>query len=59
MLFENDCLITDTKQVADVFDRYFTEIAQGIGFNDPYQMIIIRNLQWLPWSPDMILIQAW
>ena len=35
MLFENDCLITDTKQVANVFNRYFTEIAQGIGFNDP------------------------
>ena len=35
MLFENDRLITDTKQVADVFNRYFTEIAQGIGFNDP------------------------
>ena len=34
MLFENDCLITDTKQVANVFNRYFTEIAQGIGFND-------------------------
>ena len=34
MLFENDRFITDTKQVADVFNRYFTEIAQGIGFND-------------------------
>ena len=35
MLFDNDRLITDTKQVADVFNRYFTDIAQGIGFNDP------------------------
>ena len=35
MLFENHRLITDTKQVADVFNRYFTEIDQGIGFNDP------------------------
>ena len=35
MLFENDFLITDTKQVANVLNRYFAEIAQGIDFNDP------------------------
>ena len=55
MLFENDRLITDTKQVADVFNRCFTEIAQGIG---SYHMIIMKNLQWLPWSLNMIRIQA-
>ena len=35
MLFENDCLITDTKQVANALNRYFTAIALGISFNDP------------------------
>ena len=35
MLFANDCIIADTKQVANVLNRYFTEIALGIGFNDP------------------------
>ena len=35
ILVENDCIISDAEEVAKVFNEYFAEIADGIGFSDP------------------------
>ena len=35
-LRENDSIITDSETVAKIFNKYFNEIAEGIGFNDPF-----------------------
>ena len=35
MLGENDLIITESESVAKIFNKYFNEIAEGIGFNDP------------------------
>ena len=35
MLRENDSIITESEIVAKIFNTYFNEIAEGIGFNDP------------------------
>ena len=35
MLCENDSIISESETVAKIFNKYFNEIADGIGFNDP------------------------
>ena len=35
MLCENDLIITESETVAKIFNKYFNEIPEGIGFNDP------------------------
>ena len=35
MLCENDSIINESETVAKIFNKYFNEIADGIGFNDP------------------------
>ena len=35
MVSENNSIITESESVAKIFNKYFNEIAQGIGFNDP------------------------
>ena len=35
MLSENNSIITESESVAKIFNKYFNEIAEGIGFNDP------------------------
>ena len=35
MLGENDLIVTESESVAKIFNKYFNEIAEGIGFNDP------------------------
>ena len=35
MLCENDSIISESETVAKIFNKYFYEIADGIGFNDP------------------------
>ena len=35
MLCENNSIITESESVAKIFNKYFNEIAEGIGFNDP------------------------
>ena len=35
MLCENDSIINESESVAKIFNKYFNEIAEGIGFNDP------------------------
>ena len=35
MLSENNSMITESESVAKIFNKYFKEIAEGIGFNDP------------------------
>ena len=35
MLCENDSIISESESVAKIFNKYFNEIAEGIGFNDP------------------------
>ena len=35
ILCENDCIISDAEEMAKVFNEYFAEIADGIGFSDP------------------------
>ena len=32
---ENDCIISKAKEVAKVYNEYFSGIADGIGFSDP------------------------
>ena len=34
MLCENDSIISKSESVAKIFNKYFYEIAEGIGFND-------------------------
>ena len=35
VLSENNSIITESESVAKIFNKYFNEIAEGIGFNDP------------------------
>ena len=35
ILSENDSIISESESVAKIFNKYFNEIAEGIGFNDP------------------------
>ena len=35
MLSENNSIITESESVAKIFNKYFDETAEGIGFNDP------------------------
>ena len=35
MLSENNSIITESESVPKIFKKYFNEIAEGIGFNDP------------------------
>ena len=35
MLSENNSIITESESVTKIFNKYFNEIAEGIGFNDP------------------------
>ena len=35
MLCDNDEIVTDSISVANIFNKYFMEIADSIGFNDP------------------------
>ena len=35
MLCENDAIVNDLVSVANIFNKYFTDIADKIGFNDP------------------------
>ena len=35
MLCENDSIISESESVSKIFNKYFNEIAEGIGFNDP------------------------
>ena len=35
MLRETDSIITELETVAKIFNKYFNEIAEGIGFNEP------------------------
>ena len=35
MLCENDTIVNDLVSVANIFNKYFTDIADKIGFNDP------------------------
>ena len=57
MLCDNDEIITDSISVANIFNKYFMEIAESIGFNDP----IPSDFQWahsesndrqIWWSPQ-------
>ena len=36
MLCENDSIISESETVANIFNKYFNEIEDGIGFNDPF-----------------------
>ena len=35
MLHQNDSIINESETVAEIFNKYFNEIAEGIGLNDP------------------------
>ena len=35
MLCDNDEIVTDSNSVANIFKKYFMEMADSIGFNDP------------------------
>ena len=35
MLCENDSIISESESVAKIFNKYFNEIAEGIGFYYP------------------------
>ena len=39
MLSENNSIITESESVAKIFNKYFNEIAEGIGFNDPIALL--------------------
>ena len=40
ILCENDNIINHQSEVANVFNDYFTAIADGIGFNDPFHRVM-------------------
>ena len=35
MLYVNNTIVSDLVAVANIFNKYFTDIADNIGFNDP------------------------
>ena len=59
MLFENDYFIADILQVANVLNKQFNEIAQGIGFIDPIPNDYHEKSTMTTWFTNMILFYAW
>ena len=43
MLCENDSIISESESVAKIFNKYFNEIAGGIGFNYPISENFVKN----------------
>ena len=58
MLCENDSIISESESVAKIFNKYFNEIAEGIGFNDLSRKTLIRMIYYHLWLSDMMTTRA-
>ena len=58
MLCANDSIISESESVAKIFNKYFNEIVEGIGFNDPIPENFDRDDIFYLWLRDMMTTRA-
>ena len=49
ILQEDDKIITDTQEICEIFNTYFTSVANNIGFDDSIHLTLILRMVFRIW----------